>query len=47
MEDEHDIAIIEAGISQPDEMDNLQKIIKPDIEFLQILVKHTSLIFSQ
>ncbi|MBP7506766.1 MAG: bifunctional UDP-N-acetylmuramoyl-tripeptide:D-alanyl-D-alanine ligase/alanine racemase [Prolixibacteraceae bacterium] len=31
MEDEHDIAIIEAGISQPDEMDNLQRIIKPDI----------------
>lgn len=28
---EHDIAIIEAGISKPDEMDNLSNIIKPQI----------------
>ena len=31
MSDDYDLAIFEAGISQPDEMDNLQKIIIPDI----------------
>ena len=31
MDDNHDIAIIEAGISQPGEMINLQRIIKPNI----------------
>ncbi len=31
MNDEHDLAVIEAGISEPDEMQNLQAIIKPGI----------------
>jgi alanine racemase len=31
LNDSHDIAIIEAGISRPDEMHNLKKIIKPTI----------------
>ena len=31
MSDDYEMAIFEAGISQPDEMDNLQKIIIPDI----------------
>jgi len=31
MSDQHDLAIIEAGISEPDEMDALQNIIKPTV----------------
>lgn len=31
MKPEHDLAIIEAGISEPEEMNKLQKIIQPDI----------------
>lgn len=34
MEEEHDLALFEAGISQPDEMDRLEKIVRPTIGIL-------------